>query len=303
MSSSASLIEHASKFGTQKLYPEDKKDYYELEGVPKLSISPKPVVGDDPNQPKSVQQSRASSSARPKTSDSRAPSPRLSALPEPPSPSTRAYEITTAGSTIAGATLQQGFWQQHRLAIATSLPILYGVLELLMLAYFLDLYLTLPRTNTGGLQRISPVYSLWPYVACIGGKNVSAFAAFATIISLFFVGTFAADVALAWHTQPNYWLRRTRLVLSIVWGILFVCQAGASTNTVSHLHLYVISVKSVFSIAIKSVTWAMDYQSRKQVPLMRSDPVAMKSKRWKDIIIIFAFREPSPTLFLRLQSV
>ena len=276
---------------TQRHHSPDITEYHELDGAPISSLLPRINVSNDPNRPEGFQQRSTSFVATPTTTELSIPNSRLGTLRELHSTAGEEHNITARDSATASDNKSTNFWRRHRLALAAAVPISYGVAALLMLVYFLDLYLTLPRTETGELPRISPIYSLWPYMARIGVENFTTFVAFATIVSFFFIGTFAADVALAWHTQPGYWLRRIRLVFSLAWGSMFIWLAIAGKDMLSHIPLYIISIKSLLSISIKSLTWMMDYLCHRHFPPLRTDPTATTSKRWKDIIMILAFRE------------
>src|SRR2546421_5880661 len=55
---------------------------------------------------------------------------------------------------------RQSFLERQRLALGTCPPIFFAIVQLLMLVYFLDLYLTLPRESSSHLPRISAQYSI-----------------------------------------------------------------------------------------------------------------------------------------------
>jgi hypothetical protein len=184
---------------------------------------------------------------------------------------------------------KQSLLKRHRLAVGTCLPICYAITQLLMLVYFLDLYLTLPRKSSSQLPRISPQYSIWPYISCIATLNLTAFKIFAFLIAVLFCATFVFQLVIALHTGPGYWLRRLLIVLALVWSALFIWLVFASKDVTSHRHLYIVSVKVITSLAIKTISYFVGRQMRKHYPALRSDRVTTISHRWKQFILVCVF--------------
>jgi hypothetical protein len=158
-----------------------------------------------------------------------------------------------------------------------------------MLVYFLDLYLTLPRKSSSQLPRISPQYSIWPYISCVAALNLTAFKIFAFLIAFFFCATFVFELVIALHTGPAYWLRRLLIVLALVWSALAIWLVFASNDVTSHRHLYVASVKVIASLAIKTMSYFTGRQMRKHYPALKSDRVTTLSHRWKQFVLLCAF--------------
>ena len=235
---------------------------------------------------------------QPTTSEMRTPMPgynaRFSTSPDPP-PSIMKERATTwnasHGGSIDYSPLEASYFTRHRLAFGACVPILYAIAELLMLIYFLDLYLSLPRGNSDKIPQISLQYSIWPYISCMGSLNLVAFKAFSFIISFFFIATFSVDLYFSWNNQPGYWLRRTRVVMSLLWGALFIWLAFASKNVSSHVHLYLVSIKAIACITIKTMTWLIGHLERKEYPSLRMNRTAAISQRWKQIVILCALRK------------
>jgi hypothetical protein len=184
---------------------------------------------------------------------------------------------------------QQTFFKRHRLALGTCLPIFFALTQLLMLLYFLDLYLTLPRKSPSQLPRISPQYSIWPYISCTASLNLTAFKIFAFLIVFFFCATFIFDLFISLHTRPGYWLRRLLILAAMVWSALFIWLVFKSENVISHTHLYIVSVKLFTSLAIKTMSYFTDHQMRKNYPALKNDRVASISHRWKQVVLLCAF--------------
>ena len=96
----------------------------------------------------------------------------------------------------------QPYLERYRLALGTCFPISYAITQLLMLIYFLDLYLTLPRKGSSQPPRISPQYSIWPYISCTVSLNLTAFKIFAFLTAFFFCATFVFELSISLHARP-----------------------------------------------------------------------------------------------------
>jgi hypothetical protein len=158
-----------------------------------------------------------------------------------------------------------------------------------MLVYFLDLYLTLPRKSPSQLPRISPQYSIWPYISCTASLNLTAFKIFAFLIAFLFCATFVFELLISFHTRPGYLLRRLVILIALLWSALFIWLVFASKDVTSHVHLYLISVKLFASLAIKTMSYFTSHQMRKHYPALKSDRIASISHRWKQLVLLCAF--------------
>jgi hypothetical protein len=185
--------------------------------------------------------------------------------------------------------VSQPYLERYRLALGTCLPISYAITQLLMLIYFLDLYLTLPRKGSSQLPRISPQYSIWPYISCTGSLNLTAFKIFAFLIAFFFCATFVFELSISLHARPAYWLRRLLIPASALWSGLFIYLTFASKDTTSHLHLYVVSIKLFASLAIKTMSYFAARQTRKAYSALAHDRASCVSHRWKQLVLLCAF--------------
>jgi hypothetical protein len=185
--------------------------------------------------------------------------------------------------------LSQSCLERYRLALGTCLPISYAITQLLMLVYFLDLYLTLPRKSSSQLPRISPQYSIWPYISCAGSLNPTAFKIFAFLTAAFFCATFAFDLSISLHARPAYWLRRLLIPAAVLWSGLFIYLTFASKDVTSHKHLYIASIKLFTSLAIKTMSYFTARQMRKAYPALTSDRAFRISHRWKQFVLLCAF--------------
>ena len=185
--------------------------------------------------------------------------------------------------------LSQSYLERYHLALGTCLPISYAITQLLMLIYFLDLYLTLPRKSSSQLSRISPQYSIWPYISCTGSLNLAVFKIFAFLTAFFFCATFAFDLSISLHARPAYWLRRLLIPAAVLWSSLSIYLTFVSKDTISHRHLYIVSVKLLASLAIKTMSYFTAHQMRKAYPALTNDRASRVSHRWKQFVLLCAF--------------
>ncbi len=234
---------------------------------------------------------------QPTTSEMRTPMPgynaRLTSSPEPTPSIMKERAMTWNDShraSIDYSSEDQSYFTRHRLAFGACFPFFYAIAELLMLIYFLDLYLSLPRKDDQ-LPQISPQYSIWPYISCMGSLNPVAFEVFSFIITFFFIATFSIDLYFSWIDQPGYWVRRIRVVLSMLWGVIYIWLSFASKDVSSHVHLYLVSIKAIACIAIKALSWLIGHLERKEYPSLRLNRTAAISQRWKQIIVLCALRK------------
>lgn len=178
--------------------------------------------------------------------------------------------------------LSQSYLERYRLALGTCLPISYAITQLLMLIYFLDLYLTLPRKS-------SSQYSIWPYISCTGYLNPTAFKIFAFLTAFLFCATFAFDLSISLHARPAYWLRRLLIPASVLWSSLSIYLTFASKDTTSHQHLYIVSIKLLTGLAIKTMSYFTTRQMRMAYPALTNDRASRVSHRWKQFVLLCAF--------------
>lgn len=185
------------------------------------------------------------------------------------------------------------------LIISSLFPTLAATMQLSLLLYLLDVYVSLPQSPSGAHPRISPVYSIWPYVACVGSTRITAYKIFGFLIAFFYINTFALDLYLHIGVPTAKWFRWLRLLLACVSGGALIAVVFASADDTSHLHLYLVSVQGVTFTAVKSLTWAIDHTMRRNYALLKSDRNALLSKRWRYAVYILA----TPVGFLTVIGV
>jgi hypothetical protein len=174
------------------------------------------------------------------------------------------------------------------LVISSLFPTLAATTQLLLLLYFLDAYVSLPQSPSGGRPRISPFYSIWPYVACVGSTRLPAYKTFGIILAFLYINTFTLDLYIHHPLAPARYLRWLRLLLATVSGGSLIAVVFASADDTSHLHLYLVSIQAVSFTAVKSLTWAIDHTMRRHYPLLKSDRAAILAKRWRYAVYILA---------------
>lgn len=227
------------------------------------------------------------------------PSPRLTApfTPEPSSnwgllePDTSYSSYKQALSSDYTHSAKSASFNRRRrpiLIISSLFPTFAATAQLLLLLYFLDVYVSLPQTPSGARPRISPVYSIWPYVACVGNIRLTAYKIFGFLIAFFYISTFALDMFVNWDCRPAKWLRWVRLLLSVVSGGALIAVVFASADDKSHLHLYLVSVQGVTFTVVKSLTWAIDHTMRRNFAGLKRDRNAVLAKRWRQAVYITA---------------
>lgn len=174
------------------------------------------------------------------------------------------------------------------LIISSLFPTFAATAQLLLLLFLVDVYVSLPQSATGGRPRISPVYSIWPYVACVGALRITAYKVFGFLIAFFYINTFTIDMYVNWYNPTAKWLRWLRLLISGVSGGALIAVVFASADDTSHLHLYLVSVQGVTFTVVKSLTWIIDHTMRRNYPLLKTDRTAVLAKRWRYVVYAFA---------------
>lgn len=174
------------------------------------------------------------------------------------------------------------------LIISSLFPTLAATAQLILLVFFLDVYVSLPQAPDGSRPRIAPVYSIWPYVACVGNIRLTAYRIFGFLIAFFYVSTFVLDMFVNWDCHTAKWLRWLRLLVSCVSGGALIAVVFASYDDTSHLHLYLVSVQAVSFTVVKSLTWAIDHALRRNYALLKTNRNAVLAKRWRFAVYVTA---------------
>lgn len=174
------------------------------------------------------------------------------------------------------------------LIISSLFPTLAAAAQLLLLLYLLDVYVSLPLTPDGARPRISPVYSIWPYIACVGAIRETAYRIFGFVIAFLYVSTFIADMFINWDCSIAKPLRWLRVFMSCVSGGFLIAVVYASEDDASHTHLYLVSIQAVSFTTVKSLTWAIDHTMRQNYALLSTDRNALLVKRWRYAVYLFA---------------
>jgi hypothetical protein len=160
-----------------------------------------------------------------------------------------------------------------------------AVLESSLLAYFFITYVSLPQDpKTGALPRISPVYSTWPFISCIGSLRLATYKAFGFVVSALYQSSSIINLYLSWHKKEGYWFRRAGAVTGLASTVLLIWLTFSSANTDNHTHLYITAAKILATLTTKMTILTCDHLDRKAKPILKTIPAAVLLRRWKEVI-------------------
>lgn len=175
-----------------------------------------------------------------------------------------------------------GFFRRHMLAFACCLPLASALLEIVMLCSFLGTYMSLaPKPKTGLRPRLSPFYSIWPFVSCIGSSELSTFRAFSFSTTCCSVLGSVISLNLNRNVHPGYWLRRLQLLQSLTASGFLIWLSFASENSSNHLHLLLVSIRLILLFGTKTASWLTWRSMRSAYPSLRLDHASTTSFYWK----------------------
>lgn len=187
-------------------------------------------------------------------------------------------------------TLLYAWIDQHKLLLACSLPLASVLFETIMLSFFLYKYVSLsPDPKTGLRPRLNPLYSIWPFVSCVGATTTTMYHSFVGIICIFSVVAVLVSFYLDGNLHPGYWLRRFQLFESLTATVLFIWLIFASEQSSEHTHLYIVSTRLLFLFGIKSTSVLVSRGMRNAYPILKKDRCSSTSFYWKIGLIVPAF--------------
>ena len=173
-----------------------------------------------------------------------------------------------------------------------ALPVITATIWFSQMVYFLIYYLTLPRDpETHKRPKVSPAYSVWPFISCIGSVRMQYFQAFCSTTALFFMSSCFCDLYLNRDMTTAYWLRRAKAGASVITGVFLVALSFESVNSGNHLHLIFTSIQIWSASAVKLLGFLVEKAVAKQYQALKQDHVAKFSRRWKHFIAVFAGRK------------
>jgi hypothetical protein len=112
-----------------------------------------------------------------------------------------------------------------------------------MLSLFLYIYLSLPMDpETGTRRRISPQYSMWPFISCVGSTKLAVFRALSFAIVFCSILAVLLSFWLKYRMGPGYWLLRLQLLQTLAANAFLIWLVFASEDSATHLHLYIVSL-------------------------------------------------------------
>lgn len=182
------------------------------------------------------------------------------------------------------------FVKRHKLILACSLPLTTVLLEIPMLSFFLYTYLTLPLDPETGLRpRLSPFYSIWPFISCVGSIRL-AFYQGVSVIGCILTLT-AGSISLYWarDVHPGYYLRRFQFFETVMANAFLIALIFASEHVSSDVHLVFVALRLLSLYGIKSTTWLTWKAMRNTYPGLIHDYANAASYYWKIGFMSLAF--------------
>jgi hypothetical protein len=213
-------------------------------------------------------------------------------LPQPPR-----YQRVENGNVVSrnGGNVFLNFLKGHRYNLFATLPLLAAILEASVLAYFFMTYVSLPPDpKTGALPRISPVYSTWPFISCIGSLRLAVYKTFAFVVAGLYQSGSLINLYFSWNKMEGYWFRRGGAVTGLSSTVLLIWLTFSSGNTESHTHLFITAAKILATLATKTNILICDHLDRKAKPILRTIPAAVVLRRWKEAIAGLSIRKYIP---------
>ena len=159
-----------------------------------------------------------------------------------------------------------------------------------MLTLFLYTYLSLPLDPaTGARERVSPFYSLWPFISCIGSEKITIF----QIVSFLIVACSILANSLAFwlnrDVHPGYWLRRIQLGVSLSGNGLLIWLVSAAEKAVeTHLHITLVALRILCLFGTKTASFLTGRKMRAAYPALLRDKTSTTSFWWKVGLVALA---------------
>ena len=183
-----------------------------------------------------------------------------------------------------------GWIARHKLFLGCLLPLFSVLFELTMLSIFLYIYLSLPvDPKTGIRRRISPQYSMWPFISCVGSTALTVFRALSFAIVVCSITATALLFYLNYKVKPGYWLRRLQLLQTLTANAFLIWLVFASEDSATHLHLYIVSLRLLFLFGAKCTAWLVAFAMRIAYPLLKDDRASRTSFHCKMALMPLAF--------------
>lgn len=182
------------------------------------------------------------------------------------------------------------FIRRHKLILTCCLPLIAALLEIPMLCFFLYSYLRLPLDPDTGLRpRLSPFYSIWPFISCVGSIRLDFYRGVSIINSILVLA--ASFISLYWgrDVHPGYYLRRFQFCETVVASALLIALVFAADNVSSDVHLVFVALRMTFLYGIKSTTWLTWKMMRNTYPGLVHDYANAASYFWKIGFMSLAF--------------
>ena len=128
---------------------------------------------------------------------------------------------------------------KHLFIYRGFIPLISSILQVTLLAYLLDAYLSLPvDPSTGRRVRVGNLYSIWPFTSCIGSHHLSIYLGLKlSILTLNATSTSITcycgrDDTVAWMLRRSVWMFTVIVYGLGTWAVI------ASKDVDRTLHLF-----------------------------------------------------------------
>ena len=158
-----------------------------------------------------------------------------------------------------------------------------------MLSIFLYIYLSLPLDpKTRTRRRISPQYSMWPFISCVGSTTLTVFRALSFAIVICSITAATLLFYFNYKVGPGYWLRQLQLLQTLTANAFLIWLVFASENNTTHLHRYIVSLRLLFLFGAKCTAWLVAFAMRTAYPLLKGDRASRMSFHCKMVLMPLA---------------
>jgi hypothetical protein len=138
--------------------------------------------------------------------------------------------------------IQQFLLRHSKLLLATP-NLTATFLWLGMLLYFVIWYLGLPRDHKGQHPKIRDNVSLWPYISCIGEKQLALFRGVCITMAILISTSFVLLCQLGNPIALGIWLRRMSTLFAVLSSCALIALSFQSVDSAPKAHLVATSIQ------------------------------------------------------------
>lgn len=180
----------------------------------------------------------------------------------------------------------------HWYTIGPLLPITAALLETTLLLFLFAFYYTLPADPETGERppRIANLYSVFPFISCIGSKRLPVYQGLTMCVVLFNFTSACISLYRGRDEVIGWQSRRTTWLVSVVSGGLAIWVVFAAANPDRHLHLTVTAAKALSIFCIKTSGWITDHLQRRKYPGLWDIGVVRFLYWWRVATLVVALR-------------